>query len=98
VEVVSDPIVMVASIPPIMSALRVDGSGGARLQLDIPETEREAIKALLDMRGAELIVTIQRRELKKVEADSTDGSSEIDNRTARRPTDVARRRVQRPTD
>ncbi len=58
----SESIVMLASIPPIMTALKVDGSGGARLQLDIPDSEREAIKALLDMRGAELIVTVQRRE------------------------------------
>ena len=58
----SEPVVMLATIPPIMTALKVDGSGGARLQLDIPETEREAIKALLDLRGAELIVTVQRRE------------------------------------
>jgi hypothetical protein len=58
----SEPIVMLASIPPIMTALKVDGSGGARLQLDIPDSETEAIKALLDMRGAELVVTVQRRE------------------------------------
>jgi cysteine synthase len=59
----SEPIVMLASIPPIMTALKVDGSGGARLQLDIPDSETEAIKALLDMRGAELVVTVQRREM-----------------------------------
>ncbi len=57
----SESIVMLASIPPIMTALKVDGSGGARLQLDIPDSETEAIKALLDMRGAELVVTVQRR-------------------------------------
>ena len=60
----SESIVMLASIPPIMTALKVDGSGGARLQLDIPDSETEAIKALLDMRGAELIITVQRREAK----------------------------------
>ena len=66
------PIVMLASIPPIMTALKIDGSGGARLQLDIPDSEREAIKALLDMRGAELVVTVQRREKRDDKAENRD--------------------------
>jgi len=29
---------LLASLPPIQSAIKLDGSGGARVQLDIPET------------------------------------------------------------
>jgi len=49
-----------AAFPPIMSAIKVDGSGGGmRIQFDVPESEMaEAIK-LLAWRQCVLIVTVR---------------------------------------
>ncbi len=89
-------IIFKAAMPAIQTALRISGDGnGARLLLDIPEIEMEAVAALLAMRREELIVTVQRAT--QVE-ESLSGSSKAHNRTAFRPTGLARRRVQRPTD
>lgn len=52
------PITFLASFPPIQSAIKV-GQDGARIQLDIPETELPAIARLLLMRGRILKVTIE---------------------------------------
>lgn len=47
-----------ASLPPILSALKVSGDGGARLQLDVPDSDMaEALKLLL-WRGCVLKVTV----------------------------------------
>lgn len=55
----SEPITFEASFPAIQSAIKVDGAGGARVQLDIPETELPAIARLLLMRGQVLKVTVE---------------------------------------
>ena len=51
-----------ASIPPIMSGIKV-GTDGMRFQLDVPESDMGQAVKLLGMRGVVLRVTI--------EADST---------------------------
>ena len=81
----SEPITFAATIRPIQSALSISGNeDGARLTLDIPETELPAIARLLLMRGKVLRVTVEVKE------SLGDGGSEVNRRTARRPTDVAR--------
>ena len=80
----SNEITFEASLPPIQTAIKVSGDGGARVQLDIPETELSAIARLLLVRGKVLLVTV-----KVQESSSDDGSSEAHSRTARCPTDLA---------
>lgn len=56
----SEPVTFEATIRPIQSALSVSGNNdGARLTLDIPETELPAIARLLLMRGQVLRVTVE---------------------------------------
>lgn len=56
----SEPVTFQATIRPIQSALSVSGNNdGARLTLDIPETELPAIARLLLMRGQVLRVTVE---------------------------------------
>lgn len=55
----SEPVTFLASFPAIQSAIKVDGAGGARVQLDIPETELPAIARLLLMRGVVLRVSVE---------------------------------------
>jgi len=54
-----DKAVFRAALPPILSAVKVSGDGGIRLQLDIPECdEAEALRLLL-WRERVLVVTIE---------------------------------------
>lgn len=53
----SDPVTFLASLPPIMSAIRI-GQDGARLQLEIPATEAAAIQQLCQMHGKVLSVAV----------------------------------------
>ncbi len=78
-----EPIEFEATFPAIQSAIKVDGAGGARVQLDIPETELPAIARLLLMRGKVLRVRVGVRE------SLTNGSPEARTRAARKPTDLA---------
>lgn len=56
----TEPITFAATIRPIQSALSISGNeDGARLTLDIPETELPAIARLLLMRGKVLRVTVE---------------------------------------
>lgn len=54
----SEPVTFLASFPPIQSAIKV-GQDGARIQLDIPETEMPAIVRLMLMRGKVLRITVE---------------------------------------
>jgi hypothetical protein len=54
----SKQITFLASIPPLMSAIQVDGSGGARIKIDVPETDIEAVTQLMALRGEVLRVTV----------------------------------------
>jgi hypothetical protein len=52
-----------ASFPPIMTAIKVFGSGdGMRIQLDIPESEMGNALELLTMRQCVLRITIEKEE------------------------------------
>ncbi len=53
----SDTVTFLASLPPIMSAIRV-GQDGMRVQFDIPESEMQEAEKLLGMRGKVLSVAI----------------------------------------
>ena len=49
-----------AIISPVTTAIKIDGSGGgARIQLDIPETDILQVVKLSALREAELRVTIE---------------------------------------
>jgi len=53
-------ITFAATIASMASAIKFDGSGGgARIQLDLPETENEAAKRLLDFRNILLLVAVK---------------------------------------
>ena len=56
----SDSATFLATFPPIMSAIKIDGSGGGmRIQFDVPESEMgEAVKLLM-WREVGLKVTIE---------------------------------------
>ncbi len=93
----SEPIVFYASIAPLQTAVTFAHDGGARIKLDIPETELESIKQLVDMRGKALIITVQLFE--QILTDDRESTRpEVNNRATGSPTRMARRRVQRPTD
>lgn len=53
-----EPVTFLASFPGIQSAIKV-GPDGARVQLDIPETEMPAIVRLMLMRGKLLKITVE---------------------------------------
>ena len=49
-----------ASLPPIQSAINLDGNGdGARIKLDIPRTDIQAILELQGLSGESFRVTIE---------------------------------------
>ena len=47
-----------ATIPPMETAIKIHGEGGARLQLDIAETDLAGFLPALVMRGKTLSVTL----------------------------------------
>ena len=55
----SKQITFEATIPPIKSAMNIDGQGGGQVKLEIPESHSEALKKLMDMRGEVLKVTVE---------------------------------------
>lgn len=63
-----EPIAFLASFPNIQTAIRVAGDGGARILLDIPESEMPAIVRLMLMRGIVLRVTVEPETIQKPNA------------------------------
>ena len=55
----SEPITFYAAIPPILSAFKLSGDGGARIQFDVPDSDIDAVTSLLAMRGETLRVTVE---------------------------------------
>ena len=51
-----------ATIPPIETAIKVHGEGGARMLLDIAESDLGAFLPALAMRGKRLAVTLSSTE------------------------------------
>jgi len=55
-----EKITFTASLPPIQSAINLDGQGdGARIKLDIPRSDIEAILRLQGLSGQSFKVTIE---------------------------------------
>jgi hypothetical protein len=56
-----EKIQFIASLPPIQSAINLDGMGdGARIKLDIPRTDIPAVLELQGLSGMVFKVTIER--------------------------------------
>lgn len=85
-------VIFLASFPPILSAIKVDGSGGMRITLDIPESEiAEAVKLML-YRQVPLRVTIEPHEQEKSKAiTTTTGDNNAGNSAPKRT--AAKRRI-----
>ena len=86
----------VASLAAVMHPIK-SGRDGARITIDVPLSERLEVMKLELMTDMAFEVTI-RPVVIRVEEGLSNGGAEADNRTARRPTEVAGSRVQRPTD
>jgi hypothetical protein len=65
-----EPITFLASFPNIQTAIRVAGDGGARILLDIPESEMPSIVRLMLMRGIVLKVTVEPEKVQRPGAPS----------------------------
>jgi len=55
----SEPLTFLASIAPLQSAITIASDGGARVKIDIPESEMPAIVRLMLYRGQRLRITIE---------------------------------------
>jgi hypothetical protein len=56
-----EPVRFLASFPQVLAALKI-GQDGMRIQLDIPESEMDQARRLLDMRGQVLVITVELEE------------------------------------
>lgn len=84
----ADKITFLASFPAIQSAIKIDGSGGMRIALDIPESEMaEAIKLTL-FRQVVIRVTVEPDEQAKEPNDKASAGGDAVNgrRTLKRST------------
>lgn len=55
----SEPLTFLASIAPLQSAITISSDGGARVKIDIPESEMPAIVRLMLYRQQRLKVTFE---------------------------------------
>lgn len=53
------PLTFLASIAPLQSAMTISSDGGARVKIDIPESEMPAIVRLMLYRGKRLRITLE---------------------------------------
>jgi hypothetical protein len=53
-----DLINFTACLPAIAGVIKYDGQGGARITLEVPDTEIKQVNRLLDMRGQAFLVVI----------------------------------------
>lgn len=53
-----EPVRFLASFPQVLAALKI-GQDGMRIQLDIPESEMDQARRLLDLRGQVLVITVE---------------------------------------
>lgn len=85
-----EPIVFMASFPPIQSAIKIDGQGGARIQLDIPESEMGNFIGAMMWRGRVIRVTFTLENLTGLDnGNEKQANQEPEKRTAK----VGRRRA-----
>ena len=54
----SEPVVFLATIAPLQSAIMISSEGGCRVKIDIPENQMGAALGLLTMRGQVLRITV----------------------------------------
>ncbi len=54
-----DSITFVGSIAPLQSAIQIASEGGARVKIDIPESEMDALIRLLAWREMALKITVE---------------------------------------
>lgn len=76
-----------ATIPLLQSAIQIDGNGGVRIKLDIPEECMGAALPLLAMRGKVLLVSV--RVLQSITESDKNGGTETNKRTTRNPLGMA---------
>ena len=55
----TDPLTFIASIAPLQSAITIASDGGARVKIDIHESEMDAEEQLMGRRGRVLKITIE---------------------------------------
>ena len=53
-----EPVRFLASLPPILSSIKI-GQDGMRVQFDVPESEMDQARRLLDLPGQVLVITIE---------------------------------------
>ena len=55
-------IIFNATIPPTASAIQIHGDGGARISLDIAESDMANMIPLMALRGKQLVVCVESRD------------------------------------
>jgi hypothetical protein len=94
---------LIFTIPQLDSAFMRNPAGGARMKIDIQTETVEDANRMLDLMVSSAGVTFAAavvvvNQFKEISTDERETRSETEQRSARRPTGMARRRVQRPTD
>lgn len=83
------------SFPAIQSAIKIDGSGGARIQIEIPESEVGNFIRAMTWRGKVLVITMEPEILTNLddgkETEAND-AEQTDERPTRRTSKVGRGR------
>lgn len=55
----SEPITFLGCIAPLQSAVTIASDGGARIKIDVPESEIDKVWALLKWRECSLEITVE---------------------------------------
>ena len=73
---VSEALTFIASIAPLQSAITIASDGGARVKIDLPESEMNKMARLMGMRGKVLKMTIQvvRQQRQECDEEEYDGT------------------------
>lgn len=91
-----DAVTFKGYFPPIQSAIKIDGQGGARIQLEIPESEVGNFIKAMTWRGKILVVTMEPEVLTNLDAseetEANDDAEQTDERPTRRTSKVGRGR------
>jgi hypothetical protein len=79
-----DEVTFLCSFPPIQSAIKIDGQGGARIQLDIPENEMGNFIAAMQWRGEVLEATVKPCKTGQIQGANGEKFNNLDKRTNRK--------------